>query len=276
MLDLLTTEVSKDEILAIFKSLPLNKAPGPDGYTVEFYRAAYKVVAYQVITAIQEFFTTGRLLKKINATANILVPKCPHPSKVTDFRPISCCNTIYKLISKILADRLNKYMPCIISVSQSAFIKRRRIIDNILLAQEIVKDYSHSLGRPRCSLKIDVRKVFDSINWSFVISVMDSIGFPTTFLTWIRECITIQMFSIKVNGHLEGFFKGRKGLRQGDPLAPYLFVICMEVLTQLLHRASAAREFKYHPKCDKLKLSHLCFAVDLMLLLKPLFLLCKA
>lgn len=134
--------VTKDEIYSIIKCMPSNKSPGPDGFTAEFFKFTWSITGDLVVEAIQEFFETGQLLKEINCTLITLVPKCQQPIRVTDYRPISCCNIIYKCISKLLANRLKVCLPSIISKSQSAFIEGRKIVDNVLLAQEIVRDYS--------------------------------------------------------------------------------------------------------------------------------------
>lgn len=98
-----------------------------------------------------------------------------------------------------------------------------------------------------------------------MLTALDSMGFPAKFLIWIKECISTPMFLVKVNGQLEGFLKEKKGLRQGDPSSPYLFIVCMEVLSQLLHKATTKGKIYVHPKCAKLKLSHLSFVDDLLL-----------
>lgn len=179
---MLTVEVSKEEILSVIKYMPSSKAPGPDGFIVEFFKVAWEIVEDLVVADVQEFFVTRRLLKRLNTTAITLVPKCLHPSKVIDFRPITCCNIIYKCISNILANRIKRCLSSIISGNQYASIEGRRTIDNILLVQKIVKDYNQARGRPRCSLKLDIKKAFDSVRWSFVLNVMQAMGFPVKFL----------------------------------------------------------------------------------------------
>lgn len=117
-----------------------------------------------VISAVKEFFESCQLLKQLKTTTLALIPKVPHPTMISEFRPIFCCNILYKSIAKILANRLKICLPSLISWNQSAFIKRRRLIDNILLAHEVVRDYHKSSGKPRCTLKIDLKNAFDSIN----------------------------------------------------------------------------------------------------------------
>ncbi|KAK2649162.1 hypothetical protein Ddye_016651 [Dipteronia dyeriana] len=140
---------------------------------------------------------------------------------------IACCNTLYKIIAKIIANRIKPCLPDIISPTQSAFVAGRRIGDNILLVQELMRDCHKDAGMPKLALK----------------------------------------FSISINGELAGFFSGKRGLRQGDPMSPYLFVIAMEVLSKLLaNHIMDTPNFKYHWRCDKLKLFYLSFADDLIML----------
>lgn len=262
---LLTADVTAEEITQIVKIMPKNKSPGPDGFSSEFFSATWDITGGLVISAVKEFFSSGKLLKEFNATLISLIPKCQHPAKVTDYRPISCCNVLYKIISKILANRLKQCLPSLINKAQSAFIEGRQIMDNILLAQEVVRDYHLKSGKPRCALKVDIMKVFDSVNWDFIINLLLALNFPLCYVQWIKECITSPMFSINFNGQPAGFFKGQRGLRQGDPLSPYLFVLCMQIFTELLNRAVQDGKVAYHTRCSRLQLTHLCFADDLMI-----------
>lgn len=134
-----------------------------------------------------------------------------------------------------------------------------------MLVQALCKDYHLHRGPPRCALKVDLRKAFDSLNWSFIFAILRSMNFPVKFVHWIRICITSAMFSIKINGSLEGYFKGYSGLRQGDPISPYLFVIAMEILHSCLKKYTATEEFKFHWRTQEVKLNHLVFADDIFL-----------
>jgi len=255
----------KSEIL--FLACPLTiKALGPDGYTAEFFKSSWSVVGADVITAIKSFFESGLLLKEVNTTILTLVPKKPNASFMGDFRPIACWNVIYKCITKILSNRMLPVLDSLISRNQSTFIPGINIAENVLLAQELVRNYHRKEGAPRCTMKIDLMKAYDSVNWDFIIQCLVCLGFPSKFVNWIKECVTSPWFYIAINGTLVGFFKGAKGLRQGDPLSPYLFVIAMEVFTKLMEaHTHPGTGSQYHPRCSRLHLTHLCFANDLLL-----------
>jgi hypothetical protein len=153
---LLEKLVSADEIKTTIFSMKSNKSPGPDGFTVDFFKSTWAIVGEDVVVAIQSFLETGMLLKEINATIVTLVPKKPNPARMGDFRPISCCNVIYKCITKILASRMIPMLDSLIGWNQSAFIPGRSISENVLLAQELVRNYHRKDGKPRCTMKIDL------------------------------------------------------------------------------------------------------------------------
>ncbi|KAK4384493.1 hypothetical protein Sango_3056000 [Sesamum angolense] len=190
---LLVTPVTLSEVKNAFFDIDVESAPGPDGYTSAFYRNAWPVIGQTLFQAVDEFFRTGRMLKQINTTLISLIPKVSLPRYVSDYRPIACCNVLYKSISKIIVKRLQQVLPLLIDYSQNAFVPGRSITDNILLAQELL--------------------------------------------------------AVSLNGSIHGFFKGGRGLRQGDPMSPYLFVLVMEIWNLLLKfRIKEAADFQYHWK----------------------------
>ena len=140
------------------------------------------------------------------------------------------------------------------------------MIENVLLATELVKDYHKDSVSSRCAIKIDISKAFDSVQWSFLSKVLSAMNFPPIFIHWIMLCVTTASFSVQVNGDLAGYFRSSRGLRQGCSLSPYLFVICMDVLSKMLDKGASDRKFGYHPRCKNLGLTHLCFADDIMVL----------
>ncbi|KAL0439803.1 UNVERIFIED_CONTAM: Retrovirus-related Pol polyprotein from type-2 retrotransposable element R2DM [Sesamum latifolium] len=157
----------------------------------------------------------------------------------------------------------------LISPSQNAFVPGRSIGDNILLAQELFCGYNHQHLPPRCALKVDLRKAYDTVEWDFLRAVLILFGFPEQFIGWIVECVTTPSFSVCLNGSPHGYFKGARGLRQGDPMSPYLVVLVMEVLSLLLRQfIDQDGGFSYHWKCEAMQLCQLGFADDLLLFSK--------
>nr|GEW59701.1 hypothetical protein [Tanacetum cinerariifolium] len=247
-------------------SMGNDKAPGLDGYTVAFFKDAWDIVADDFVAAVSEFFTNGKILKELNHTIIALIPKVSSPTRVNDYRPISCCNVMFKCISKIIANRIKECLKILVSSNQSTFVPGRSIADNILLTQELMHNYHVDRGLPRCAFKVDIQKAYDTVDWDFLSKVLSGFGFHSRMVGWIMECVTTTSFFISINGSLYGFFKSKRGLRQGDPLFPYLFTLIMEILTLMLQRGVRnAPSFTYHRYCSKLELINLCFADDLFL-----------
>lgn len=149
-------------------------------------------------------------------------------------------------------------------LGQSAFVKGRSIMDNIHLAQELMRGYSRKRSTPRCAVKIDLKKVYDTIDWDFLNQLLLGLNFHPIFVNWIMQCVSTPMFSISLNGSPHGFFRGKRGLRQGDPMSPSLFILCMEYLSRFINAKSCVN-FNFHAKCGRTKITHLAFADDLML-----------
>ncbi|XP_020240887.1 uncharacterized protein LOC109819544 [Asparagus officinalis] len=263
--NLLQRAVSKEEIKEAIFSMSDNRAPGPDGYGACFFKSAWSIVGDEITQAVEEFFTSGKLLGTLNSTSITLIPKVHCPKTPSDFRPISCCNSLYKCISKILANRVKSVLGYLVNEAQSAFIKGRQITSNTLLAHELVKSYSRRNISSRIMLNIDIKKAFDTISWNFLHEMLKGLGFPKRIVDWIMVCISTPKYSISLNGTLHGYFKGERGLRQGDPLSPYLFILGMEYLSRSLDLLKQDKQFKYHPRCGKMKITHLIFADDLLL-----------
>jgi hypothetical protein len=186
---------------------------------------------------------------------------------VNQFRPISLCNISYKIISKILANRLKSTLHKIISLLQSAFVPKRRIQDNSIIAHELL--HSFNLKRGKCGLmflKMDMEKAFDKMEWKLILSIMQHLGFPVTWLQWIHSCISSPSFSILLNGSPFGLFSPSKGLRQGDPLSPFLFILSLELLSRLLFKEEGLGKIKGMKIArNSPTINHILFADDLLL-----------
>ncbi|XP_013601566.1 PREDICTED: uncharacterized protein LOC106309022 [Brassica oleracea var. oleracea] len=231
----------------------------------EFYRASWDIIKQDFVTAVQSFFMYGFLPRGVNTTILTLIPKHGDAKEIKDYRPISCCNILYKVISKILANRLKVLLPKLIEPTQCAFVKGRLLLENVLLATELVKDYHKQSIQPRSVLNLDISKAFDSVNWSFITNTLRTMGIPDMLVHWIHTCLSTAAFFVSVNGELEGFFGSERGLRQGCSLSPYLFVIAINVLSRMLNKAAQSHSIGYHPSCSKVNLTHLSFADDLMI-----------
>ena len=149
--------------LTMFRLNP-NKEPGPDGLTSGFFKAVWESVGDDVINGITHFFTSGFLPSATNATILTLVPKFPGESKLTEFRPISCLNTIYKVISRLLVKKLKPILPALILPSQTAFVQGRLLLENIVLASELINGYHKNNGTKKITIKVDIAKAFDTLS----------------------------------------------------------------------------------------------------------------
>ncbi|KAL0392714.1 UNVERIFIED_CONTAM: hypothetical protein Sradi_2494200 [Sesamum radiatum] len=247
--------VTKEDIKLVTFDIIEDKSLGSDNYSSGFYKVIWPVIAEEVTGAIMEFFYTGRLLRKLNVTLLALIPKVQSPSTVSEFQPISCCNVVYKAITKILVQRIREVLDKIISPSQNAFVSGCSIDDNILLAQKLFMGYNKKHLSRRCALKVDLRKAYDTVEWDFLIAVIHVFGSLQLVIHWIKECVTTPTFSICLNGAAYGFFAGARRLRQGDPMSPYLFVLVIEVLHMLLQQLiDQDRDFMFHWKCRELRI----------------------
>jgi len=246
-------------------STPNYKSPGPDGFSSNLFKSTWHSMCPMVCAVIRNFLKTGHMPLHLSATKLILLPKIARPQNASDFRPISCCNKLYKVISKLLSSRLKEVLPSLINQSQGAFVQGREIIYNVLICHDLAQGYQRSHISPRCMMKVDLKKAFNSVQWSVLEDLLRAMCFPNTFTKWIMACVSNVRYFLHLNGRIHGSFTGRRGLRQGDPLSPLLFVLAMEYFSRIMQKSNTLPVFKYHPNCKKLKLTHLIFADDLIL-----------
>ncbi|XP_021751017.1 uncharacterized protein LOC110716680 [Chenopodium quinoa] len=173
---------TKNEIKAALFSIPEDKAPGPDGYSSCFFKKAWGIVGQEFSAAVLDFFENGKLLKEVNCTTLSLIPKIEQLESVIDFRPIACCNVVYKCITKLLCLRLKVVLPDLISQSQTGFVENRQIIHNISIIQDLVSHYGRKNAPSSCLLKVDIKKAYDSVKWEFLEEMLIAFGFPGKFV----------------------------------------------------------------------------------------------
>ena len=258
---------SASEIREAVFSIHADKAPGLDGFSASFYHSNWDTIGPDIVTEVQGFFDSGVLPPRINETNIRLIPKIKNPQAVADYRPIALCNVYYKIISKILTKRLQPLLSSIISENQSAFVPGRAIADNVLITHEVLHFLKTSDAEKRCAMavKTDMSKAYDRLEWEFVELVLKRLGFHHTWITWILECVSTVTYSFLINGSPRGRIQPSRGIRQGDPLSPYLFILCGEVLSGLCNKASeegSLTGISVARECPQV--NHLLFSDDTM------------
>ena len=162
-------------------SIPNFKSPGPDGFNSDFYKASWEHTGNMVCQVIQEFFRNRELPSFYGETKLVMLPKISNPEKATDFRPISCCNVIYKTITKLICSRLKEVLPTIINEGQGAFVQGRELSFNVLLCQDLTRGYNRKFLPPSCIMKVDLHKAFDSCTGLFLRNGLRLLNSPIIY-----------------------------------------------------------------------------------------------
>ncbi|CAN1810998.1 Putative ribonuclease H protein At1g65750 [Linum perenne] len=242
-----------------------NKTPGPDGLNPCFFQTFWDIFGSSISSDCRSWLTHFTIPESVRDTNIVLLPKKQNPSSMSDLRPISLCDVRYRLVSKVLANRLRQVIPHIIGEEQSAFVQGRSIVDNVLIAAETL----HTMNTRRyakfgeVAVKVDISKAFDRVEWDYLKMILQKMGFADQWVRWMIMCVTSARYSVLVNSKKVGPVLPERGLRQGCPLSPFLFILCAEGLSFLLRRAISDGALHGVQVCQRApRISHLFFADD--------------
>jgi hypothetical protein len=202
MNQILCEDFKKEEVEVALNSIGDLKAPGPNGMPSIFYKRFWDTIGDKVTQEVLNVLNGGPMPENWNETCVVLIPKVKEPDSMKDLRPISLCNVVYKLVSKVLANRLKLILLEIIAPNQSAFVPGRLITDNILLAYECTHHMKNKRSGKEgfAAIKLDMSKAYDRVEWNFVEEMMRRMGFDERWITLIMRCITSVRYQFKVNG----------------------------------------------------------------------------
>lgn len=257
--------VSPEEVKEAMQQLPAGKAPGVDAIPAEFYQELWEDISDDIFNFATETITQAFINEELNVSKIALLPKTEDRSRIQNFRPISLLNTLYKVVAKIYANCMKPLLHNCILPSQTGFVPNRCILDNIFLAFEAI-EWALESNQNTSMLLLDFEKTYDRVSWSFLEQTMEKMGFEET---WIKRVMSLNRnasATIIVNGEQSQAFKLQRSVRQGCPLAPYLFLLTADVLGQMLQ----------HPDCqvkglrlpDNSYITNQMFADDTLLLLE--------
>ncbi|EEE66057.1 hypothetical protein OsJ_22054 [Oryza sativa Japonica Group] len=228
---------SNSEIkMALFQMGP-TKAPGPDGFPALFYQTHWEFIEEEICSAVRSFLARDLIPEGLCDSVIVLIPKVNNATHLSKFRPISLCNVLYKIASKVLSNRLKPFLPGVVSEFQSAFVPGRLITDSALVSYECL----HSIKKQQCkkpffALKVDMMKAYDRVEWSFLHGCLLKLGFADPWIQTVMRCVTSVRYAVRINGELTYPVTPSRGLRQGDPISPYLFLLCTEGLSSILQK----------------------------------------
>lgn len=270
--------VSDAEIKREVKAIKSDSAPGVNGMTGQFFQKIWNVTGKDVTQEVRRFFDTGEMPPDWNITELCLLPKVQNPNHMKDLRPISLCSVVYKIVSKVMCDRLKMMLPKLISQAQGAFVGGRLISDNLLIAHEMIHGLKTNVACKNdfIAIKTDMSKAYDRVEWDFLEALLKKMGFHDIWIAWIMSCVHSVSYSILLNGQSFGNIAPQRGIIQGDPLSPFLFILCAEALIHTMNQAEERCQIsgmKIAPKCPTVQ--HLIFADDSFFLCQASFAECS-
>lgn len=235
-----------------------------DSMSPIFCQKYWNIVGQNVFDCILNILNNGVMPLEMNETHICLIPKTKNPQKITEYRPISLCNVTYRILAKVLANRLKKVLPNVISESWSASVPDRLITDNVLVAFETMHHINQRKGKEGLmAIKLDMSKAFARVEWKCLELIMQKLGFHDRWISIIMMCITTVSYSVLLNGETKDVIYPSRGICQRDPLSPFLFLLCVEGLSTMLKREESLGNIRGVIVCWRApQLSHLFFVDD--------------
>jgi hypothetical protein len=258
----LVEQFTEAEALAAVRSMNPNSAPGPDGLGPAWYKTAWAHVKGDVMALLSSFHDGNAELDRINRAHIVLLPKLQGACHPKDFRPISLQNCPVKIITKILTTRLQRSIQLLVDVDQTGFIKGRSISENFVYATELVQ-HCHRRKLPTAVIKLDFAKAFDSVAWDSLLTVLQARKFPPIWISWMKKLLDTSHSAVLVNGCPSRWIKCKRGVRQGDALSPYLFLLMADVLQKMIKQDGGIRHPAIEGSCPVLQ-----YADDTLLLVR--------
>jgi hypothetical protein len=236
-----------------------------DGFPIKFYKGCFEIIREDLLILIEYSRRTGQIHAPFNATFIDLIPKVDNPKIFDQFRPISLCNSVYKIISKIISHRIKDILSENISEEKFRFLQGRQIHQEIDIAQEGLHSI-HTQKKRAITYKVDLSKAFDRVNWLYIRLLLIHLGFEHSFVTWVMNCISSTSFSLLINGSTTSFFRVECGLFDRDALYPhYLFLLVVESLSRLIHNEVNSTNLKGIKISLNFSLTHLLFVDDILI-----------
>jgi hypothetical protein len=260
--DMLIAPFGLEEIEDVVLNSDGNKSPGPDGFNFAFVKTFWALLKGEVRVMFDQFHGNACLPRGLLSFFITLIPKVARPSSLGEFRPISLLGCLYKIIAKVLAARLAKVMNSAVATTQSTFIKGRCLVDGVMVTNEVI-DLAKRSDRSCLILKVDFEKAYDSVDWGFLEYMLRRFGFEGIWIDWMKACVFAGNLSVLVNGSPTSEINIQRGLKQGDPLAPFLFLLVAEGFAGLMRSAVEKNLFKgFIVGPDNVVVSHLQYADD--------------
>ncbi|VFQ98624.1 unnamed protein product [Cuscuta campestris] len=257
---------TEEEVKNNLWEMDSNSCAGPDGYNVHFFKECWDFIKREVTSACQEVFL-GIPMPSAASSSNIcLIPKCENASKLSDFRPICLSTVASKIATKCIANRLRQLLPLIISEEQGAFVPGREISNRILITKEMAHNMDRKAEGANIIIKLDLTKAFDKVKWSYLLDILQRFGFCRSFLHMVKTVLKTSKYSVLFNGKPCGFFWQSRGIKQGDPLSPLLFIIANEGFSRNINKLFMNGVLgRFNCGRKSIPISHLSYADDIII-----------